>query len=259
MSNSAFTVNQINSLLKVKESYKAPGVLLKILFNKNKREALFRDFLDINHDVSLDWFSEYYQKEISEKDKNQDLTPHQLSELLAKLVNSGSENEPSDTSTNLDIGAGTGSLTISKWREDCLNSGFFTYKPHEHLYYCEELSDKAIPFLLFNMAIRGINCVVFHGDSFTRKCKGVFLIENQDDEYISFSDINLMPYNDEAKAYFNVNQWDNLDSFGNKIYPEHVETEFDDWVYSIRAAERRDRELKERFVKAFQQLKDHQQ
>ena len=49
--------------------------------------------------------------------------------------------------------AGSGALTIQKWNLD---------KNQEFMLY--EYDEKVIPLLLFNMAIRNIQCIVFHSD-----------------------------------------------------------------------------------------------
>lgn len=68
-----------------------------------------------------------------------------------------------------------------------------------------------------------MNAVVWHGDSLSRQCKGVFLIENAVDDYLGFSDINIMPYNSTVKRYFQISKWN------GQIYPEHIETGLKVW------------------------------
>ncbi|HFH9559598.1 TPA: SAM-dependent DNA methyltransferase, partial [Streptococcus pyogenes] len=91
--------------------------------------------------------------------------------------------------------------------EQRLNDSPFTYRPSKYWYHVEELSDKAVPFLLFNMSIRGINGVVVHGDSLTRQVKNIYFLQNTKDDMLSFSDINVMPRTQDIEREFNVKEW----------------------------------------------------
>lgn len=146
----------INSLLEVDESYKASDVLMRSLMNEVERVQLFNSFLSAESDLSYDWFTDYFQEEHSDRKKNkQDFTPAMLVELCSRLLGK------SDLCA--DICAGTGGLTIRRW-VDNPNSSF----------YCEEYSDRALPFLLFNLAIRNMNAIVWHGDALERGQKGAY-------------------------------------------------------------------------------------
>lgn len=48
------TTEVINNLLQVNDSYKAPAAMMKILFDKEKREELFRQFLSIENRLDYD-------------------------------------------------------------------------------------------------------------------------------------------------------------------------------------------------------------
>lgn len=250
MKRPKYTVEMINNLIGVKESYNAPDKLLKIMFNKSRREQLMKDFLEVNPEVSYDWFSEYFQSELSRPSDKQDITPASLSNLMAKLSETKS---PSNAShNNLDIGACTGSLTISKWNEDRLNDCIFTYMPSNYFYECEEIDDRAIPFLIFNLAIRGMNATIWHGNSLDRTCKGVILIENAKDDFLSFSDVNVMPYNEEVKEQFNISEW------SEQKYPNHIETEMGEWEYNVLEQRKKNYELFENFENKFKIVAEHQ-
>lgn len=215
-----FNIETVNRLLKIDEPFKAPGRLMEILLDKSLREQTFREFLEVSTDVSFDWFHEYFEDEQADrKQKKQDFTPYSVARLLNKIVGSNS--------SYFETAAGTGGITISQWWQDCLKESPLYYLPHEHLYYCEELSDRAIPFLLFNLSIRGMNAVVWHGDSLERTCRGVFLIENAKDDFLAFSDINVMPYNDTVKKHFDVKEW------VSDSYPEHIETDSEKWAAAV--------------------------
>lgn len=153
------SIEEINKLLGVDESYKASSVLFKKLMSKDERQKLFKVFLAKETDLTFDWFTDYFQEEHSDRKKNkQDFTPDGVVTLVNRLLGS--------TQFNADICAGTGGLTIKRWSEN----------KEAHI-YCEEYSDRAMPFLLFNLAIRNMDAVVFHGDSLTRKAKGYYRIE----------------------------------------------------------------------------------
>lgn len=161
------TSDKINQLLGIDESYRAPYVLMDILNNPQKRETLADQFMNEEQDLTFDWFTNYFQEEHSDrKNKKQDFTPDEVVQLVDKL--SG------DFNTNVDICAGTGGLTIKKWNRN--NNGYF---------YCEEFSDRAIPFLLFNLMLRNVNGFVFHGDSLTRNVKHLYRLTSGN----KFSDI----------------------------------------------------------------------
>lgn len=208
------TTKTIHELLGIDEVFKAPNRLMEILFNKSDREELFRQFLEHEWNMSYEWFMQYFEEEQADrKNKKQDFTPQALSKMLSKIVGGNSYFE---------VAAGTGSIMIKAWQEHRLNESPFTYKPSNYWYHVEELSDKAIPFLLFNMLIRGMNGIVVHGDALTREIKNVYFIQNTSDDYMKFSDLNVMPRNELAEKEFNVRKW-----IGNGIV--HVESPYIEW------------------------------
>ena len=197
------TTESINNLLDIKESYKASDKLMSIIFCKEKREKMFKSFLEQNWDMSFDWFHIYFQDEHADrKSKKQDFTPKSVSSVLVKILSSDSDN-----GIRLDVAAGTGGITIEKWQQDRINTPFFEYKPSMFIYQCEELSDRALPFLLFNLAIRGINAFVLHGDVLSREFKQVYFIQNDNDDMMHFSSINIMPHSKMVEEEFDVRDW----------------------------------------------------
>lgn len=214
------TSEQINQLLNVDEEYKAPEKLMNILFDKEKRENLFRAFLECEIDVGYDWFHIYFQDEYADrKKKKQDFTPNTVSKLLSTLVGNG-------PGMNSDIAAGTGGLTIQKWYLDQRSVSPFEYYPRNYFYQCEELSERALPFLLFNLMIRGMNATVFHGDSLTRDVKQVYFIQNDKDDFLSFSSLNVMPHTETVEEMFHVNEWKEKEL-------EHIESPLNLWGWEI--------------------------
>ena len=207
-------MNSVNKLLGIDDSFKAPERVMEILYNKTEREKICNKLLDIyNKDVSYDWFREYYEQEQAErKSKKQDFTPQCVTELVSKIV--GNKNP------TYDCCSGTGGITISKWYNDLLKESSFTYNPAEHIYICEEFSDRAIPFLLLNLIVRGMNAIVIQCDVITRESKGIFFIYNQKNDYLSFSDFNVMPYTSEVEEAFKV-------CFINQYYKPHIESKLE--------------------------------
>ncbi|EOK10055.1 hypothetical protein WOU_02546 [Enterococcus faecalis ATCC 6055] len=195
------TTEKINELLGVDDAYKAPEALMNILLNRDKREIVFNKFLEIEKDLTFDWFHEYFQDEHADrKVKKQDFTPNSIGEVIAKIVGPGS-------GLTHEVASGTGGMIIQKWRADRLSIGFFEYKPSMTFYDLEELSDRTIPFLIFNLAIRGMNATVVHGDSLDRKIKQIYFLQNSKDDSLAFSDVNVMPHSDVVTREFQVREW----------------------------------------------------
>lgn len=70
------TTNDINSILGIKEAFQLHGALKSVLFDKSKREEIFNKFLEIENDLSYDWFTNYFQEEqANRKGMMQDYTP----------------------------------------------------------------------------------------------------------------------------------------------------------------------------------------
>lgn len=179
-----------NDLLGVTESYQAPQALLNVLYDRDKREQLMRDVLiAVDYDVDEDIFRDYFQTEHADrKVKKQDFTPRSISTLARALIGDTSESD----GMFYEGCAGTGSMTIAAWDADRKQHSPFDYRPSWYFYVCEELSERAIPFLVFNLALRGMNAVVVHGDVLSREAYGVFYIQNDKDDHLSFSSVNVL-------------------------------------------------------------------
>lgn len=188
------TAQQYNELLGVDDSYKAPERLMSVLRNKTEREAMFMRFLEaFVGDVTYDWFTDYFQDEHADRKKQkQDFTPKCVSELLTALIGDTSETD----GAYYEPCAGTGGITIARWHADRIQHSPFDYRPSWYLYTLEELSDRAIPFLLFNVMIRGMNAVIVHGDVLTRRAKAVYFVQNDKDDHMQFSSLNVLPQSD---------------------------------------------------------------
>ena len=206
-----FDVNTVNKILNIDDAYKAPDTLLALMLDKIQRENIFKKFLNVSTDLSFDWFHEYFEDEQAErKSKKQDFTPDSIATLLNKLTGNttGSSYEPT---------AGTGGILITRWRQDCLNDpvgtknntnipgiSFFTYDPRKYWYQVEELSDRAVPFLIFNMAIRGMNGVAIQCDSLSREAKEAYFIRNDTDNALAFSEVIEVPKSKDFQKELNI-------------------------------------------------------
>lgn len=154
------TTEKINELLGITESYQAPQAMLDFMLDDDKREELFRQFLQEETDLSYEWFHSYFEEEHADrKKKKQDFTPDAVSKLCAMLIE--------DLDDYFEATAGTGGMLIQAWNIN-----------NERNFFVEELSDRSIPFLLFNMSIRGINGVVRHGDSLKQEFKKEYQLLN---------------------------------------------------------------------------------
>ena len=203
--NKKIDFKTINEIVGCNDSFKMPQILMEKLFYRNERERIFREFLQIEHNLDYDWFHIYFQEEFAErKTKKQDFTPDSIGLLLSKIINDESTR---GSGANLDVAGGTGGLTIQKWVQDKYATNFFDYKPSNYFYQVEELSDRALPFLLFNLAIRGMNAVVIHGDALHREVHQIYLLENELDSYTSFSTISIFKHTKQVEKEFNVKKW----------------------------------------------------
>lgn len=193
-------LTKTNNLLGIKESYKAPDRLMEILYmDKQERDKYFMDFLNaFDKDVTYDWFHDYFQDEHADrKNQKQDFTPQSVSRLLSAIV--GPEGN-----TYYEPAAGTGGILIERWNQDRMKHSPFDYEPRDYYYTAEELSDRAIPFLLFNMLIRGMNGNVVQCDVLTREATGAFFIQNDANDFMGFSSLNLLPYNEDTETELNI-------------------------------------------------------
>lgn len=216
-----FNVSTVNKILGIDESYKAPEKMLNLMLDDKKRPETFKKFLDVSTDMSFDWFHEYYQDEQAErKSQKQDFTPDSIAQLLNDLVekdrSAGEYFEPA---------AGTGGVLIKRWWDDRLkdsvhlahvkksvlnkNKGIsiFTYDPRNYWYQVEEMSDRALPFLIFNMSIRGMNGAIVQCDSLSRKTKEVYFIRNNTSDFLAFSDVIKMPHTKEVEDFYHIKEW----------------------------------------------------
>ncbi len=168
------TNEKINNLIGVNESYQSPYKLQELIMDEHKRSSLFERFLKEDNNLAFDWFTDYFQEEHSDrKGKKQDFTPDGIVKIASGIL--GKSN------SNADICAGTGGLTIKRYTENPTAN-----------FWCEEFSDRAMPFLLFNLAIRNMNAIVCHGDALTREFKHVYELTSGD-RFSSIQEIGEVP------------------------------------------------------------------
>ena len=176
------TNDQINQILGVNDSYKQPAKLLKLMLDEKTRIETFKKFFELETDMSFDWFQEAYEIEHAErKDNKQDFTPRSIGKLLNEIA------QKESTHSYYEVAAGNGGILIQAWQKHRINANFWSYNPMEYWYQVEELSDRSLPFLIFNMAIRGMNGAILHGDSLTREFQDVYFIRNMSSQYGPFS------------------------------------------------------------------------
>lgn len=107
-------------------------------------------FCDTVGDLTVDWLQRIFQYyEADRQEKKQDYTPKSIAKLCAELTETGGK-------TVYDICAGSGALTIQKW-----------VRNPDKLFVCEELDEKVIPYLLFNMAVRNMSGYVINRNVLT--------------------------------------------------------------------------------------------
>ena len=194
----------------VKQHSEFEAWLRSILFDREKRESFYRSIVqtDWGKNVGEDSFKGYFEEYAAERKANkQDYTPESIAILTALITRNNAENMRRCDYSAIDPTAGTGSLIIRRWWDDCLQTTIFKYRPHDFFYYCEEMADNAIPYLLHNLALRGMNCIVVHGDCLEREIKNIYFVQNAQDDCMTFSSINVMPRNDLVTQEFNVRKW----------------------------------------------------
>lgn len=172
-----FGVNDIMNLPKAVEA-----VIQRPLYERNE---IYREFLRLNdYDMGRDWFQRVYEEEFSQrKNQGQDFTPIEATELCAMLAGvetAHSVHEPT---------AGTGQMIISAWWTWARKRIPWEAFPSLFPVTVWEILDRTIPFLLFNLSIRGIMGYVYHGDTLENTVKRKYILLNRTDDVLGFSEI----------------------------------------------------------------------
>lgn len=137
------------------------------------------DFCESVQDLTIDWLQkifEYYYAE--RKEKCQDYTPKSIAKLCSKATGRTG-------GIVYDLCAGSGALTIQKWRDNPTAT-----------FICEELDERVIPILLFNMAIRNMNGYVINRNALTMELYKCYRVESGE----KFSTISKAEIASEIKA-----------------------------------------------------------
>ena len=161
----------------------------------NTRNDIYRELIKMNnYDMSHDWFQSLYEEELSErKQKKQDFTPRELGIICSRLTSQvGTVHEPT---------AGNGSMIITDWWERCRKVLPFDYYPSQNMVTCWELSSRSIPILLLNLSIRGIMGYVYHGDVLENDIRQKYILINEKDDALGFSDVVKSNINDKIVGY----------------------------------------------------------
>ena len=167
------------------------AVMRLIEGDSEKRTEVYKEMLKLaNFDLSYDWFQEIYEDELSQRrQKKQDFTPNSIGVIAAKIcgLQQRSVYEPT---------AGNGSMLIADWNAKMQQQFPWQFFPSKNIFECWELSDRSIPILLFNLSIRGMMGIVYHGDVLEKKIKQKYILLNRKDDALAFSEIHKVNDND---------------------------------------------------------------
>lgn len=203
------TISQTDffKLANVKQHSQFQKFMEDIILDKERREKFYRGCVKVDPQcVEEDTFRQYFEEFAAERKSNQqDFTPQSITKLMAKLTDN---NDKYSTGwTAYDCAAGTGAMILSKWKKERDKYLPWDYRPHNYLYFCQELSDITIPYLIHNLALRGMNAIVVHGDTLERTANQIYFIQNAKDDPLQFSSVNVMPHTDQIKEFFGISEW----------------------------------------------------
>lgn len=166
---------KINEILKINESYEMPEAMMNMLLSQDKDKILSQ--IANNYDFSKDDFRDYFQTEHGDREKyKQDYTPDCICTLLSKLIQ--------NKQTFTDVCSGTGALSISMINSETKEIS------------CEELSGRAIPVLICNLALRNVNAIVKQKNIITDKVDNIFVLSHGE----KFSNITKSDKEPEEKS-----------------------------------------------------------
>ena len=155
--------NKILNLCNVTDVKEIGGVLMNAVLKNNI--DFFNGYNSIIDDTK-DWLQALWQYyEADRVEKKQDYTPKSLCKLVSVLAN--------DCKSVYDCCGGSGALTIEVLKNHNIDN-----------VYVEELDERVIPFLLFNLCLHNTAGYVVNGDVLTGKIKKVYFL-NKGDTYSS--------------------------------------------------------------------------
>ena len=144
----------LERLLGVNESYQLPDALMAAMLDGGRREALLSSLVEAGALEATDPLRDYFQESHSNRDQMmQDYTPDCLCELVSRIA-------PRSERT-LDLCAGTGALSLFSADGACFVQ-------------CEELSNRVLPVLLMNMALRNRRGVVVNRNVVTDEAAAAY-------------------------------------------------------------------------------------
>lgn len=121
---------------------------------------------------------------------------------------------------------GLDKLIISEWKEDCLKQSPFTYDPSKFFYHkkLKVKDEDVLLLLLHSLIMRGMNADVVHVDS-NDEAKQVYFVQNDKNDFMSFSSINIMPHSEACLKEFDLEKWADED----KLYIESTKEK--NWMW----------------------------
>lgn len=148
--------NKIFSLLEVNDTKDIGGRLLDVVTNVNIH--VYSEYEKII-DNTKDWIQSLWQYyEADREEKKQDYTPQSLCKLVSALAG--------DCKSLYDCCGGSGALTIQCLKDKDIDN------------ICvEELDDRVIPFLLFNLCLCNASGTVINGDALSGKINQIYILE----------------------------------------------------------------------------------
>lgn len=164
-----------NEQLNIKEAHELPDKLMNALMNNDTKTTLFDAFVNVGLTTDVDTMNDFFQSEHSDRNSfMQDFTPSSITKVVKMVI--GKQDSIAD------ICGGVGGLSNQLEYDNI---------------YIEELSKRAIPLLLFVLAIRNKNAIVWNGDSLSRECNAIYKLTPSD----KYSNIQII---DEAPEKFDA-------------------------------------------------------
>lgn len=170
---------KILKLCNVRDIKNIGEVLMKVVLSN---ETCFFDKYKEIIDNNKDWLQalwQYYEADRAKKKQN--YTPKSLCKLVSALAG--------NCETVYDCCGGSGALTVQMLKDS------------KAKFVCvEELDEKVIPFLLFNLCLHNVNGYVFNGNVLTRKFLKIYKLSTDD----KYSKVDELPGNEQINLHCDV-------------------------------------------------------
>lgn len=152
--------DKIHELFGVKEPHELPAAMMKVITDSTKLSVICSNYRKCFPDTKHDYLRDYFQENQADRSNlMQDYTPESICQIVAEITGK--------RQLIADLCAGTGSLTLEAWGRN-----------PDAEFICYELSSAAVPFLCFNLAVRGVSAWVVHGDLLTEDVQAVYRIQD---------------------------------------------------------------------------------